>query len=142
MNHLAFVFDSGMLLDSPSEQTEEERLQQALFVELLHLAPEGAELFITNDSWDELPTLLGNRMRVVRENNYEDWIVALTPESRTFLVQQALHNDIHLTFVHFVIHANQRDLFTSYDRMASIEIDPHFPDYERLVKVYTSILMF
>ena len=131
-----------MLPDSPSEPTEEERLQQALFVELLHLAPEGAELFITNDSWDELPTLLGNRMRVVRENNYEDWIVALTPESRTFLGQQALHHDIYLTFVHFVIHATQRDLFTSYDRMASIERDPHFPDYERLVKVYASILMF
>ena len=79
MNHLAFVFDSGMLLDSPSEQTEEERLQQALFVELLHLAPEGAELFITNDSWDELPTLLGNRMRVVRENNYEDCLDAREP---------------------------------------------------------------
>lgn len=131
-----------MLSDSPSEQTEEERLQRALFVELLHLAPEGAELFITNDSWDELPALLGNRMRRVRKNNYEDWIVALTPESRTFLVQQALHDDIQLTFVHFVIHANQRDLFTSYDRMASIELDPHFPEYERLVKAYASILVF
>ena len=131
-----------MLPDSSTEQTEEERLQQALFVELVYLAPEGAELFITNDSWDELPVLLGNRMRVVRENNYEDWIVALTPETRTFLGQQALHNDIHLTFVHFVIHANQRDLFTSYDRMVSIELDPHFPYYKRLVKSYASILMF
>ncbi len=131
-----------MLPNSPFEQFEQERLQQALFVELLHLAPEGAELFITNDSWDELPALLGSRMRMVRDNNYEDWIVALTSECRTFLGQQAMHQDIHLTFVHFVIHANQRDLFTSYDRMASIELDPHFPDYERLVKVYASILMF
>jgi hypothetical protein len=55
-----------MLPDSPAEPTEEECLQQALFVELLHLAPEGAELYITNDSWDELPALLGNRLRVVR----------------------------------------------------------------------------
>lgn len=130
-----------MLSDSPSEQFEEEHLQQALFVELLHLAPEGAELFITNDSWAELPALLGSRLRMVRENNYEDWIVALTPECRTFLGQQALHQDLHLTFVHFVIRANQRDLFTSYDRMVSIELDPHFPDYERLAKTYASILM-
>jgi hypothetical protein len=130
-----------MLPNSPSEQFEEEHLQQALFVELLHLAPEGAELFITNDSWDKLPALLGSRMRIVRENNYEDWIVALTPECRIFLGQQALHQNIHLTFVHFVIHANQRDLFTSYDRMVSIELDPHFPAYERLAKSYASILM-
>jgi hypothetical protein len=60
------IFDSDMLPDSPAEPTEEKRLQQALFVELLHLAPEGAELYITNDSWDELPALLGNRLRVVR----------------------------------------------------------------------------
>jgi hypothetical protein len=44
--------------------------------------------------------------------------------------------------VHFFIHANQHDVFTSYDRMASIELDPSFPDYERLVKDYGSILMF
>lgn len=130
-----------MLPDSPSELNEEERLQQALFVELLHLAPEGAELYITNDSWDELPALLGSRMQVVTENNYEDWIVALTLESRTFLVQQALHDDIQVKFVHFVIKANQRDLFISYDRMVSIELDPGFPDYERLVKTYAPVLM-
>jgi hypothetical protein len=130
-----------MVPNSPSEQTAEERLQQALFVDLLHLAPEGAELYITNDSWDGLPALLGKRMRLVTRDNYEDWIVALTPESRTFLVQQALHDDIHLKFVHFVINANQRDLFTSYDRMVSIQLDPHFPDYDRLVKTYASILM-
>lgn len=131
-----------MLPISPSNQFEEEHLQQTLFVELLHLAPEEAELVITNDSWAELPTLLGSRLRIVRDNNYEDWVVALTPECRTFLGQQALHQDIHLTFVHFVIHANQRDLFTSYDRMGSIALDPHFPDYKRLAKAYASILMF
>jgi hypothetical protein len=76
-----------MLLGCPSEQTEEEGLWPALFIELLHLAPEGAELFITNDPWDELPALLRNRMRMVRENNCEDRIVALTPVSRTFLGQ-------------------------------------------------------
>jgi hypothetical protein len=131
-----------MLSDSPCEPTEEERLQQALFVELLHLAPKGAELYITNDSWEELPALLGNRLRVVRENNYNYWVVALTSESRTFLAQQALHYDIHVAFVHFTLKANQHDLFTSYDRMVAIALDPHFPEYERLVKVYTSILMF
>lgn len=130
-----------MLPDAPCELTEEERLQQALFVELLHLAPEGAELYITNDSWEELPTLLGKRLRVVRENNYNYWVVTLTSESRMFLGQQALHYDIHIAFVHFTIKANQYDLFTSYDRMVSIALDPHFPDYERLVKVYASILM-
>ena len=128
-----------MLPNSPSEQTEEERLQQALFVELMHLAPEGAELFITNDSWDELPALLRNRMRVVRENNYEDWIVALTPESRKFLVQQALHNDIYLTFVHFVIHANQRYLFTS---LRPHGVDTTRPSLSRLRKAGESLRFY
>jgi hypothetical protein len=130
-----------MLPDAPYEPTEEERLQQALFVELLHLAPRGSELYITHDSWEELPALLGNRLRVVRENNYNYWVVALTSESRTFLGQQALHYGIHLAFVHFTIKANQFDFFTSYDRMVAIALDSHFPDYERLVKVYASILM-
>jgi hypothetical protein len=69
-------------------------------------------------------------------------VIALTSESRTFLVQQALYYDIHVAFVHFTIKANQYDLFTSYDRMVAIELDPYFSDYERLVKVYASILMF
>jgi hypothetical protein len=131
-----------MLPDSPCEPIEEDRLRQALYVEFLHLAPKRAELYITNDSWDELPALLGNRLRVVCENNCNYWVVALTSESRTFLVQQALHYDIHVAFVHFTIRANQYDLFTSYDRMVAIALGPHFPAYERLVKIYASILMF
>lgn len=80
-------------------------------------------------------------MTVLTENQYEQWVVALTLESRAFLVQQALHDDIQLTFVHFALKANQRDLFLSYDRMVALELDPDFPEYERLVETYAPILM-
>lgn len=43
-------------------------------------------------------------------------MVVLTPERRPFLVQPALHQALHPTFVPFVTHAHPRDLFTSYDR--------------------------
>lgn len=119
----------------------EGRLQQALFIELLHLAPTGTELYITSDSWEELPVLLGQRMTVLTENEYEQWVVALTPESCAFLVHQDLHDDIQLTFVHFALKANQRNLFLSYDRMVVLELDPDFPEYERLVETYAPILM-
>ena len=130
-----------MITESP-DQTEEERLQQSLFIDLLSLAPEGAELYITNDSWDELPSILGNWLRVVREDNYNYWVVTLTPESRMFLVQQTLHSNIHIAFVHFTIKANQHEFFVSHDRMVSISLAPSFPDYERLGRKYASILMF
>lgn len=129
-----------MLSKFPFGPTEG-HLQQALFIELLHLAPTGTELYITSDSWDELPSLLGQRLTVLTENQYEQWVVALTPESRAFLMQQALHDDIQLTFVHFALKANQRDLFLSYDRMVVLELDPDFPEYERLVETYAPILM-
>lgn len=130
-----------MLLDSPADLTAEERLQQALFIDLLRLAPAGAALYITPDSWDKLPALLGSRLQVVVDQHYHDWVVVLTPESRAFLAHQALQNELHLKFVHFTLKAKEHDLFVSYDRMVVLELDASFPAYEQLVKTYASILM-
>jgi hypothetical protein len=127
--------------NSPFKQTQEDHLQQALFVELLRLAPEGAKLYITSDSWEELPTLLGGRMTVVNENNYPYWVVALMPESRVFLEKQALQEDIHVKLVHFTITVSQHELVESYDRMATVTLHPDFPAYERLMATYAPILM-
>ena len=124
--------------DLSPEHSEQEQLEQALFIEIIRLAPEGSSLSITTDSWDELPRVFGKRM-VVEEG---EWMVPLTPESRDFIVQEALADDIQVKFVHFYIVAeNDQNIFESYDRMVGLIIDPSFPNCERLEDKYASILM-
>jgi hypothetical protein len=125
-----------MYPDPTPEELERERLEQALFVELIRLAPEGTELFITNDSWDGLPALLGDRMTKRVAENYEDWVVALTPDSRQFLADQALLDNIQGMFVHFYLLAQGQELVASYDRMCTVVLAPEFPEYGRLVTDY------
>lgn len=129
-----------MYPDPTSEELERERLEQVLFIELIRLAPEGTELFITNDSWDGLPALLGDRMTRRVADNYEDWIVALTPDSRRFLVDQALLDNIQGAFVHFSLLAQGQELVASYDRMCTVVLAPEFPEYGRLVAYYSGRL--
>lgn len=120
------------------ELSEQEQLEQALFIEIIRLAPEGSALSITTDSWDELPRVFGERM-IVHEG---EWMVTLTLESRDFIIQQALTDDIQATFVHFyIVTKNDQVIFTSYDRMVGLIIDPSFPECERLEDKYASILM-
>lgn len=115
-----------------------EELEQALFIEIIRLAPEGSALSVTTDSWEELPRVFGKRM-VIKTG---EWLVPLTLESRDFIVQQALADDIQVTFVHFYIVAeNDQIIFTSYDRMVGLIIDPSFPECEILEDKYASILM-
>ena len=113
----------------PLEETEEERHQRALFIDLIRLAPEGVELFISTDFWPGLPGVLGHRL-VVREGM---WVVALDLATREFLVQQASSDDFQTKMVHFYLCEKGRDLVTSYDAMSGMIFDPDFPDYSRLI---------
>jgi hypothetical protein len=119
----------------PLDESEEERLQQALFIDLIRLAPEGAELLITRDSWQGIPNLLGPRL-AIKES---DWTVALTPSTREFLVQQAHSRNFQTTMVHFYIHHQGRDVVTSYDCMCGMLLDPAFPDYARIITEYAPL---
>jgi hypothetical protein len=119
----------------PLEESEEERLRQALFTEIIRLAPEGAELLITPDSWSGIPGLLGQRV-VVREGL---WVVALAPATREFLAQQARSENFQTKMVHFYIRGNGRDVVTSYDAMCGMLLDPTFPDYARLITEYEAL---
>ena len=124
--------------DLSPDCSKQEQLEQALFIEIIRLAPEGSALSITTDSWDELPRIFGKRMVVEKG----EWLVPLTAESRDFIVQQALADDIQATFVHFYIVAeNDQNIFESYDRMCSIFMEANFSEYERLEKEYISPLM-
>jgi hypothetical protein len=67
----------------PLEKVEEESLRQALFIDIIRLAPEGAELVITTDSWEDLPSVFGELMNVKKG----EWVVILTQSAREFLVQ-------------------------------------------------------
>lgn len=116
----------------PLEESEEERLQQALFTDLIRLAPEGAELLITPDLWSGIPDLLGQQL-VVREGM---WVVALSPTTREFLVQQASTDNFQTKMVHFYISDKDRDVVTSYDGMCGMILDPKFPDYPRIITEY------
>lgn len=119
----------------PLDESEEERLQQALFIDLISLAPEGAELLITPDSWPGIPDLLGQRLAI------EDgtWVVALTPSTREFLVQQARSRNFQTTMVHFYIRHQGRDVVTSYDCMCGMLLNPVFSDYARIISEYAPL---
>jgi hypothetical protein len=123
------------LLDGP----EYEQLEQALFIDLIRSAPSGADLVITPDSWDGLLGLFGKRMTKVVEGNYEEWIVALTPQNRDYLVAQAIEDEVYSKFVHFFIVAQGKEILTSYDRMACMILAPNFPDYDRIVAQYARL---
>lgn len=119
----------------PLEESEEECLQQALFTDIIRLAPEGAELLITPDSWPGIPDLLGELL-VVREGM---WAVALVPATREFLVQQARTDNFQTKMVHFYISDKGRDVVTSYDGMCGMILEPTFPDYSRIINEYAAL---
>jgi hypothetical protein len=119
----------------PLEESEQERLEQALFIDIVRLAPEGTDLVITTDSWRGLPSLFGDYM-AVREG---EWVVALKPAAREFLVQQALSDNIQTKFVHFFIVENGTEILTSYDGMCGMKLETKFPDYERVIAEYASL---
>lgn len=68
--------------------------------------------------------------------NYEVWVVALTPDSRQFLTDQALLDNVQGTFVHFSIMVQGQELVASYDRMCTVVLAPEFPEYGRLAADY------
>jgi hypothetical protein len=65
--------------------------------------------------------------------NSDEWVVALTPPHREFLVAQALEDEVYVKFVHFYLVEAGKELVTSYDRMAYVIIDPTLPECQRLV---------
>jgi hypothetical protein len=128
-----------VVTETTPERIEQARLEQAFFIEVIQLAPKGTDLVITSDSWDGLPLLFGERMTRPTESNHEEWVVALTPENREFVMQQALYDDLYISFVHFYLVANHRELLASYDRMACLILDPGFPKYHHILARYSGL---
>lgn len=126
-------------MDKPLDGPEYEQLLQALFIDLIRSAPEGTDLVITPDSWDGLPALFGERLARIVEGNREEWVVALTPQNRDFLIAQAVEEEVHVKFVHFYIVKDGRAIVTSYDSMLCLILAPTFPDYGRIVAQYASL---
>lgn len=115
---------------------EEYRLQREFFIDIILLAPAGAHLHITSDSWNGIPDLLGKRM-IEREG---EWIVALGPENNDFLVQEALADNLQSKFVHFFILHKGTEIVTSYDGMCMVILDESFPSYQLLREKHASFL--
>jgi hypothetical protein len=123
----------------PLDGPEYEQLEQTLFIDLIRSAPQGTDLVITPDSWDGLPALFGERLTRVVEGNSEEWVVALTPQSRDFLVAQAVEDEVYAKFVHYYIVEGGKEIVTSYDRMACLILAPTFPGYSRIVAEYAAL---
>jgi hypothetical protein len=115
---------------------EEYRLQREFFIDIILLAPAKAHLHITSDSWDGIPDLLGKRMT----ERKDEWVVALGPENKDFLVQEALADNLQSKFVHFFILQEGTEIVTSYDRMCMVILDESFPGYQLLSEKHASFL--
>jgi len=126
-------------MDKLLEGPEYDQLEQALFIDLIQSSPQGTDLVITPDSWEGLPSLFGERLTKVIKGNSEEWVVALSPQNRDFLVAQALEKEVYACFVHFYIVEADKEIVTSYDRMACLILDPKFPDYGRIVAEYAAL---
>lgn len=119
----------------PLEESEQQRLEQGLFIDIIRLAPEGAELIISTDSWPGLLGLFGPNI-TEREGL---WVVALIPANRELLMQQALSDNIQIKMVHFYICVKGHDILTSYDSMLGMKLEPAFPDYSRIIAEYAAL---
>jgi hypothetical protein len=118
--------------------TPSEQLEQALFIEVIRLAPEGSALSITTDSWQDLPRIFGKHIII----NESEWLVPLSPENRNFLMEKALSQNVQTQFVHFyIVTETDEIILSSYDGMCSIFMEANFPEYKRLEKEYVSPLM-
>jgi hypothetical protein len=117
------------------EESEDERLKQGLFIDVIRLSPEEAELVITTDSWSDLPLVFGEFMNVKKG----EWIIKLIPPARELLVKQALSDNIQTKLVHFYIVEDGVEIVKSYDAMCSIVVEPSFPYCERLKKEYAAL---
>lgn len=117
------------------DYAEQEKLEQALFIDIILLAPAFSELVITTDSWQGTPELLGERL-IVRN---AEWVVPLLAKSREFLKQQALLHNLQTMFVHFYIVKNSVEIFSSFDRMCSIVIEDSFPESQHLKLRYAAL---
>jgi uncharacterized membrane protein len=117
------------------DYAEQEKLEQALFIDIILLSPAFSELVITTDSWEGIPELLGGRLIV----HNAEWVVPLLTESREFLKQQALLHNLQTMFVHFYIVENGVEIFSSFDRMCSIVIEDSFPESQQLKLRYAAL---
>jgi len=115
---------------------EEYKLQREFFIDVILLAPAEAQLHITSDSWQEIPSLLGKRM-IERDG---EWIVVLRPENKDFLVQEALTNNLQSKFVHFFLLHEGTEIVASYDGMCMVILDKRFPSYSLLKERHDSFL--
>ncbi|WP_135399143.1 hypothetical protein [Hymenobacter metallicola] len=123
------------LLMLPGE-FEEYQLQREFFIDMIGLAPKAAQLHITSDSWDGLPSLLGTRM-MERDG---EWIVPLRQENKDFLVQQAQADNLQSKFVHFFLLHEGTEIVASYDGMCTVLVDESFPSYPLLRKKHAAFL--
>jgi hypothetical protein len=119
------------------EEFEEYRLQREFFVDVILLTPDEAHLHVTSDSWHGLPSLFGKRM-VEREG---EWIIALGPENKAFLVQEALADNLQSKFVHFFLLYEGVEILSSYDGMCTLILDERFPSCKLLQEKYAVLLM-
>lgn len=115
---------------------EEYRLQREFFIDAILLAPAKTHLHITSDSWEGIPSLLGKRM-TEREG---EWVVALRPENKDFLVQEALADNLQSKFVHFSLLHEGTEILASYDGMCTVILDESFPSYPLLKERHASFL--
>lgn len=115
---------------------EEYQLQREFFIDMIALAPEAAQLHITSDSWDGLPSLLGKRM-MERDG---EWIVSLGQDNKNFLIQEAHADNLQSKFVHYCLLHEGAEILASYDGMCTVILDETFPSYPLLREKHAALL--
>lgn len=68
-----------------------------------------------------------------------EWVVSLVAESREFLIQQAVLDNLQTKFVHFYIVEDGSAVFSSFDGMCSIVVEDGFPESQQIKRRYAKL---
>ena len=99
--------------------------ETALLCDVIRAVPNGSRWYITPDSWERIPAVLGSLIAVVTkpETNYEHWVVVLSAETKEAVLRKIVGHELAEKIVHMDIESPEGTvLFRSWDRMCSINV--------------------
>ncbi|GAA3963307.1 hypothetical protein [Hymenobacter antarcticus] len=98
-----------------------------LLAEVIRHSPDGADWFISTDSYDGIKYILGSLLTITEG----DWIVNITEQNREAVASLIEKHGLSMKIVHTSVETKEQTvLLRGYDRMAFIGIKESF--YEGL----------
>ena len=96
-----------------------------LLYDVIRAVPNGSRWYITPDSWERIPAVLGPLLEVITQpaTNYGYWVVMLSAETKEAVIRKIVGHELAEKIVHMDIESPEGTvLFRSWDGMCSIDV--------------------